>query len=1149
MQKFYLKFLTLFCVAQAFAQSPGDTIIVESFNYSQTYGINQWSPGIRDTVVDFPTDENISYEKILMMYNMRCKDGNVSQQATGLRDIGCGEWDASCNTYITDSTRIDSTLNFLSSHSISNFSGTSYSYSETEVFDYYRYILKEVQVDSILSETNVTIGTGTLSMDHPVNSEEYNGKAQYLYTASELISGGLSSGDINGISLNVLNVGDTSKYLRVRIKATIDTVLSAENLHLTGFSQVYFNHTEFTTGSNRLAFYLPFGWDGTSNLIVETSFTNETSGITTDFEGTNGTLQQGLYSAGDQKHYFDGANYLEADTYKGISGTQSRTIEAWINSSTANKEIVSWGTDSGTQKWVFRINGDGAIRVEVNGGSIYGTNLVDDGEWHHVACVFNGTQVSDISLYVDGQLETIASTSNSNVNTHITSGINMRTSRGINNRYFKGNIDEVRVWSTALSATDIQEWMNKKLNANHPEYTNLESHYELNEGSGNAITDLSSHARNATVMNGNIWQRMNGVDLFKEFTTTTERPNITFHQGIYNLDITNDTVFDAIGKMPNYVIEKSIIAQPGILKNDSIHFVSENYFWESGDYERYYDESGTVYDSVMIDADAVITPTELSYYKRFPSKYEIMSFVTPYGLGLDLGIDGKTWTFDVTDYAPILNGSKRITIERGGQWMEDMDIKFMFIVGTPPRDIIDIQQMWKPDGSSASYTNIIADRVFEPRDFLMNAAASAFKIRSTITGHGQEGEFIPREHFLDLNNGDEIYSWMVWKACAENPIYPQGGTWIYDRAGWCPGMASDIEEYDITEFVTPGASTTIDYGVISGSGSSKYVVNNQLVSYGAINHNLDASVLDVTGPSSKVEYSRTNSMCSEPTVLIQNTGSTDLSSLTIEYWVNNTNTRESFEWTGNLEFLESEEVTLPIGDIWEPVTSTGNVFHVEVKSPNGSTDEYVQNNVYNSPFTIPDVVPANFYVRFRTNSFASESRYELLDWSGNSLFVRNGMSNNTTYKDTFNLGLGCYSLVITDSDGDGINFWANNDGTGSARISEVGGSTIKSFNGDFGGSLTYNFTIDYPLKYEDINPTSNVEIFPNPANDQIFISGKNLQLKDLEIYNSIGQKIELEINSQSKDQVQVNVSKLPPGIYMIHLNNDGLLHTEKLIIQ
>ena len=130
------------------AQSPGDTVEVRTFNYTQTYGINQWSPGIRDSVINFPTDTSISYEKILMLYNMRCKDGNISPPVSGQTDIGCGEWDMSCNSYLYDSTRVDSFATTTPSHIIANFSGTTFNYVSSPMNDYWKYIQKSVMINS-----------------------------------------------------------------------------------------------------------------------------------------------------------------------------------------------------------------------------------------------------------------------------------------------------------------------------------------------------------------------------------------------------------------------------------------------------------------------------------------------------------------------------------------------------------------------------------------------------------------------------------------------------------------------------------------------------------------------------------------------------------------------------------------------------------------------------------------------------------------------------------------------------------------------------------------------------------------------------------------------------------------------------------------
>ena len=130
----------------------------------------------------------------------------------------------------------------------------------------------------------------------------------------------------------------------------------------------------------------------------------------------------------------------------------------------------------------------------------------------------------------------------------------------------------------------------------------------------------------------------------------------------------------------------------------------------------------------------------------------------------------KTWYFDLTDYAPVFQGPKRITVSGGGQWQEDMDIKFLFIVGTPPRDVVDMQQIWRPQFKR--YIRIMNNSAFEPRNVIMNPNASSYKLKSVITGHGQEGEFIPRDHYINIDGGTQDYIWQVWTPCAGNPVYP-----------------------------------------------------------------------------------------------------------------------------------------------------------------------------------------------------------------------------------------------------------------------------------------------------------------------------------------------------------------------------------------
>ena len=162
------------------AQNIGDTIKVQSFNYSSQ---------TRDTMVAFPTDTSVTYEKVWMLYNMRCKGARVSTGAS--RNLGCGEWDYSCNTYLRDSTRFDSTEATIPNYTISNFSGSIFNYSTTPLYDFYRKIEKKTTIVSTTSEDIDTIGTGSLNSSDIISTSLNSGKSQFIYTAAELLSAGI----------------------------------------------------------------------------------------------------------------------------------------------------------------------------------------------------------------------------------------------------------------------------------------------------------------------------------------------------------------------------------------------------------------------------------------------------------------------------------------------------------------------------------------------------------------------------------------------------------------------------------------------------------------------------------------------------------------------------------------------------------------------------------------------------------------------------------------------------------------------------------------------------------------------------------------------------------------------------------------------
>ena len=134
MKNIAVTFCILFAVQLAYSQ---DTIRVKAFDYnSQT----------RDTIVTFPEGTD-SYRQILMLYNMRCKGARVSTGSN--RNLGCGEWDYSCNTYVEDNSRTDSLSVTTADYFISGFSGNEYNYSNSPTNTHYRNIQKKATLNMV----------------------------------------------------------------------------------------------------------------------------------------------------------------------------------------------------------------------------------------------------------------------------------------------------------------------------------------------------------------------------------------------------------------------------------------------------------------------------------------------------------------------------------------------------------------------------------------------------------------------------------------------------------------------------------------------------------------------------------------------------------------------------------------------------------------------------------------------------------------------------------------------------------------------------------------------------------------------------------------------------------------------------------------
>ncbi len=1152
MKKFYtLLFFTLF-ISSINAQEVGDTIRVKAFDFSSS---------TRDTVIDFPDlNPAITYEKILLKYTMRCHDAAVNP---GDNSTGCGEWDYSCNTYLIDSSKVEQFATTIPSHYISDYDEAVFTYKSTPVFNYNRSTSSILDVTNIISEEEGVIGGDEAILSQSINTENIIGKTHYLFTAEELYDIGMVAGEINAISLEVLEDAGIAKFFEINMKNTVKTELNG-NVDLSGFTKVFYSTVQLAPSQlNKFHLPTPFIWDGTSNVLVEFNFTN-IDGVNpemTSVKGEETTVVSGLHNEDDGEIRITNNGYIECDDYYGIQGSQTRTVEMWVKTSdTRNSEICAWGALETGAKWTLRLQG-GRLRVEVQGGNTQGSTPINDGAWHHIAIVQDGGTLSNIKFYIDGVLDQNQVTGTLAINTILNETIPLRISRGIQNRYFESVVDEFRLWDTALDQETIANWMRLKLDESHPNNENLQLYYEFNE-EGTEVFDSSVYERDAKIVGLNVrMSQTNGAALFKDFSLQKQRPRMHFYQAEYEFNEVELTIDKPIAKEPrHFAIERTIIpGDPIVVKDDEIQVSPTVEIW-TVDQTIFDETTGAIIETTELEEDGVINIVDLGYTRRFPFYNELVSFVTPYGFFLDLGPNGETWYMDMSDYVSILNGKRRIQMTLGGQNNEEYDMEFQFIVGTPPRDVVQYDQVWQGTNriGIARIDQILDDTKFAPYSLPLSADAETFKLKSSITGHGSQGEFQQNGgavfHNIEMD-GEPVFIWDVNRECSFNPIFPQGGTWVYDRQGWCPGERTFMNEQDFTEVATPGEDILIDYYTTAppvATGDYRYHVAHQVVGYGAPNFNQDAAVVAITAPNNTAEYNRTGNICANPTIVIRNTGATELTELTITYWLNESITPQTYTWTGSLDFMEEEELEIPAtAELWFDILESGNVFHAEVSAPNQGEDEYSNNNLMTQSFNTPVIFPTDISIVIRTNFNASENSYELFDaFSGTVVASNNLPVAATTYTDDYELDEGCYKLVVKDTGGDGLMWWANTaQGTGFARITDSEGAILELFEPDFGGGFEFSFNTDFSISVDEFDFLTSIKVYPNPTTDYVTLEADDLEGSNVSVVDMSGRTYKAPIIARNNKTITIDLLGLTSGIYFVLIEKGDVVTTRKVVVE
>ena len=200
---------------------------------------------------------------------------------------------------------------------------------------------------------------------------------------------------------------------------------------------------------------------------------------------------------------FDGRDFAKSVDLPLLS---EFTVEAWVKrvKDTGDYEAFLSDANANYSQAMLTLFIDGGNKdcdqdefayYQVNGDDTQCSGIVADlGNWHHVAVVREASGIRRI--FIDGNMvsEALNSSSPTNSNTQLHLG---RAGR-FNSEYFQGYVDDVRISKVARYNADFVAVRNS-LETD----TNTLLLYKFNEGSGQAVADLSGNGNNAVLGNTN----------------------------------------------------------------------------------------------------------------------------------------------------------------------------------------------------------------------------------------------------------------------------------------------------------------------------------------------------------------------------------------------------------------------------------------------------------------------------------------------------------------------------------------------------------------------------------------------------------------------------------------------------------------------
>ena len=323
------------------------------------------------------------------------------------------------------------------------------------------------------------VGTSGWSLNGPVYLGSESSNILYLNVTS-------GTSTIDGSS-NTIYIGTASGVSVIQEKQSGNATLADGNDERNGSVQYYTKDyiSEKMYGDIR-------GMWSLNGILTDSSIMADT--LTNNSSVTFGSGSRG------QGSVFSGSNYLSCTdancggTSKLDIGTGQWSLGAWIKTSTSGSAmyIMSKGGISGQYSYLLQIQSDGTAWWSLFNTSntqyigVTSKSVLNDSNWHYVVGTWNPSNTT-VNIYVDGVLESTASTISGTLVTDSSASFNIGAMNGAS--LFTGSIDEPFVSATAISSNQVKLMYEDGLRALKGSHTLGNTYNQLN-GSTNDVRSM-----------------------------------------------------------------------------------------------------------------------------------------------------------------------------------------------------------------------------------------------------------------------------------------------------------------------------------------------------------------------------------------------------------------------------------------------------------------------------------------------------------------------------------------------------------------------------------------------------------------------------------------------------------------------------------